>query len=169
MNPPIDPYAMAKERSGTGASAPSARALGCSAWHRRSTAAQTAAAHPSATRCGHEPRGPSQSEHPPQVVQFYRQRAHSTPTASTPSSACRRSSRCEHDAVLYAHASRILHLESNPGNARALVQRHGDVDVWLNPPPHSAHHEGNGLRSTSCPISACRIRPTATRRFPRTR
>jgi uncharacterized radical SAM protein YgiQ len=39
------------------------------------------------------------------------------------------------DAVLYAHASRILHLESNPGNARALVQRHGDVDVWLNPPP----------------------------------
>jgi len=39
------------------------------------------------------------------------------------------------DAVLYAHASRILHLESNPGNARALVQRHGNVDVWLNPPP----------------------------------
>ena len=39
------------------------------------------------------------------------------------------------DAVLYAHANRILHLESNPGNARALVQRHGDVDVWLNPPP----------------------------------
>ncbi|HTY93608.1 MAG TPA: YgiQ family radical SAM protein [Steroidobacteraceae bacterium] len=39
------------------------------------------------------------------------------------------------DPVLYAHASRILHLESNPGNARALVQRHGDVDVWLNPPP----------------------------------
>jgi uncharacterized radical SAM protein YgiQ len=39
------------------------------------------------------------------------------------------------DPVLYAHASRILHLESNPGNARALVQRHGNVDVWLNPPP----------------------------------
>jgi uncharacterized radical SAM protein YgiQ len=39
------------------------------------------------------------------------------------------------DPVLYAHASRILHLESNPGNARALVQRHGDTDVWLNPPP----------------------------------
>ncbi len=39
------------------------------------------------------------------------------------------------DAVLYAHASRILHVESNPGNARALVQRHGDRDVWLNPPP----------------------------------
>jgi uncharacterized radical SAM protein YgiQ len=39
------------------------------------------------------------------------------------------------DPVMYAHASRILHLESNPGNARALVQRHGDQDVWLNPPP----------------------------------
>jgi len=39
------------------------------------------------------------------------------------------------DPVLYAHASRVLHLESNPGNARALVQRHGNRDVWLNPPP----------------------------------
>jgi hypothetical protein len=39
------------------------------------------------------------------------------------------------DPVLYAHASRLLHLEANPGNARALVQRHGDRDVWINPPP----------------------------------
>jgi len=39
------------------------------------------------------------------------------------------------DPVLYAHASRILHLESNPGNARALVQRHAKHDVWINPPP----------------------------------
>jgi uncharacterized radical SAM protein YgiQ len=39
------------------------------------------------------------------------------------------------DRVLYAHASRLLHQESNPGNARALVQRHGPKDVWLNPPP----------------------------------
>ncbi len=39
------------------------------------------------------------------------------------------------DSVLYAHASRILHVESNPGNARALVQRHGDREVWINPPP----------------------------------
>ena len=39
------------------------------------------------------------------------------------------------DKVLYAHASRVLHMETNPGNARALVQKHGDVDVWLNPPP----------------------------------
>jgi uncharacterized radical SAM protein YgiQ len=39
------------------------------------------------------------------------------------------------DPVLYAHASRILHLESNPGNARALVQTHAAQQVWLNPPP----------------------------------
>ncbi len=39
------------------------------------------------------------------------------------------------DPVLYAHASRVMHLETNPGNARAIVQRHGKRDVWLNPPP----------------------------------
>ena len=39
------------------------------------------------------------------------------------------------DPVLYAHASRTFHVESNPGNARALIQAHGERDVWLNPPP----------------------------------
>nr|WP_084671922.1 YgiQ family radical SAM protein [Halopseudomonas pelagia] len=39
------------------------------------------------------------------------------------------------DPVLYAHANRVLHLETNPGNARALVQRHAEKDVWFNPPP----------------------------------
>ncbi len=39
------------------------------------------------------------------------------------------------DEVLYAHASRVFHLETNPGNARALAQRHGRRHVWLNPPP----------------------------------
>jgi uncharacterized radical SAM protein YgiQ len=43
------------------------------------------------------------------------------------------------DPVLYAHASRSFHLESNPGNARALIQAHGEGaaqrDLWLNPPP----------------------------------
>jgi uncharacterized radical SAM protein YgiQ len=38
------------------------------------------------------------------------------------------------DPVLYAHASRVLHLETNPGNARALVQAHGGRELWLNPP-----------------------------------
>lgn len=39
------------------------------------------------------------------------------------------------DKALYAHASRVLHLESNPGNARPLIQRHGHQQVWINPPP----------------------------------
>ncbi|HID36781.1 MAG TPA: YgiQ family radical SAM protein, partial [Ghiorsea sp.] len=39
------------------------------------------------------------------------------------------------DEVLYAHASRLLHLETNPGNARALIQQHGTRQVWINPPP----------------------------------
>lgn len=37
---------------------------------------------------------------------------------------------------LYAHASRILHQETNPGCARALFQRHGDRSVWINPPAY---------------------------------
>jgi uncharacterized radical SAM protein YgiQ len=41
----------------------------------------------------------------------------------------------EQDKEAYARASRVLHRESNPGNARALVQRHGDRDLWLNPRP----------------------------------
>lgn len=36
--------------------------------------------------------------------------------------------------VLYAHTNRILHQETNPGCARALMQRHGDRSVWINPP-----------------------------------
>lgn len=39
------------------------------------------------------------------------------------------------DRVLYSHASRVLHLESNPHNARTLVQKHGTKEVWINPPP----------------------------------
>ncbi len=39
------------------------------------------------------------------------------------------------DAEAYARASRVLHRESNPGNARALVQRHADRELWLTPPP----------------------------------
>ncbi len=39
------------------------------------------------------------------------------------------------DKALYAHANRVLHLETNPGNARALVQKHDNADLWMNPPP----------------------------------
>jgi uncharacterized radical SAM protein YgiQ len=39
------------------------------------------------------------------------------------------------DPSLYAHANRVFHLEANPHNARCLVQRNGDIDVFVNPPP----------------------------------
>ncbi|MGO9036398.1 MAG: YgiQ family radical SAM protein [Steroidobacteraceae bacterium] len=67
------------------------------------------------------------------VVRFFRQ----VPGALRERSVIRLPSheQVSEDAVLYAHASRILHLESNPGNARALVQRHGNQELWLNPPP----------------------------------
>ncbi len=38
------------------------------------------------------------------------------------------------DKILYAHSSRVFHQETNPGCARALMQRHGDRHIWLNPP-----------------------------------
>jgi uncharacterized radical SAM protein YgiQ len=41
----------------------------------------------------------------------------------------------EQDREAYARASRVLHRESNPGNARALVQRHGNRELWVTPPP----------------------------------
>ena len=67
------------------------------------------------------------------VVKFYRK----VPNAQRERSVIRMPSfeQVAQDPVLYAHASRILHLESNPGNARALVQRHGTQELWLNPPP----------------------------------
>ena len=67
------------------------------------------------------------------VVKFYRK----VPSTQRDHSVIRMPSfeQVAKDAVLYAHASRILHLESNPGNARALVQRHGNLELWLNPPP----------------------------------
>jgi uncharacterized radical SAM protein YgiQ len=67
------------------------------------------------------------------VVKFFRK----VPNAQRERSVIRMPSfeQVQRDPVLYAHASRILHLESNPGNARALVQRHGHSELWLNPPP----------------------------------
>jgi uncharacterized radical SAM protein YgiQ len=67
------------------------------------------------------------------VVKFYRK----VPNAQREHSVIRMPSyeQVSQDAVLYAHASRILHMESNPGNARTLVQRHGTQELWLNPPP----------------------------------
>ena len=39
------------------------------------------------------------------------------------------------DPVLYAHASRVFHKETNPHNALPMIQAHGDREVWLNTPP----------------------------------
>ena len=39
------------------------------------------------------------------------------------------------DPVLYAHAARVMHKETNPHNAQALIQAHGDREVWFNPRP----------------------------------
>lgn len=44
-------------------------------------------------------------------------------------------SKVVNDPALYAHASRVLHQEANPYNAKTLVQRHGTLEVWVNPPP----------------------------------
>ncbi|PKG38851.1 YgiQ family radical SAM protein [Psychromonas sp. Urea-02u-13] len=40
------------------------------------------------------------------------------------------------DKVLYAHTSRVLHQETNPGCARALAQFHGQRLLWANPPAY---------------------------------
>ncbi len=41
----------------------------------------------------------------------------------------------KNDAVLYGHASRVMHAETNPGNALPMVQQHGTRLIWINPPP----------------------------------
>jgi uncharacterized radical SAM protein YgiQ len=117
LNPPIDPYASEVERRA--ALAPSTAAPPHST-APPATARTVAAAAPTAA--------PAEK-----VVKFYRK----VPNAQRDHSVIRLPSfeQVSEDAVLYAHASRILHLESNPGNARALVQRHGTWELWLNPPP----------------------------------
>src|SRR5215472_13445710 len=108
LNPPVDPYAMTER----GAPAPATPGAGSETPPCAGAAAAPAAEH---------------------VVRFVRR----VKNADRERSVIRIPAfeTVVADPVLYAHASRILHLESNPGNARALTQRHGDVDVWLNPPP----------------------------------
>jgi uncharacterized radical SAM protein YgiQ len=118
LNPPIDPYASEEERRA--ALAPAAE-----------TPATPAAAPPGAPRTAAAALAAAAPAE--KVVKFYRK----VPNAQRERSVIRLPSfeQVSEDAVLYAHASRILHLESNPGNARALVQRHGNWELWLNPPP----------------------------------
>ncbi len=109
LNPPVDPYAMEPSKTAN---------------------ADTAAAtdEPATASCASNASAPAEK-----VVRFVRR----VKTADRDHSVIRMPSyeQVANDPVLYAHASRILHLEANPGNARALVQRHGNQDVWLNPPP----------------------------------
>jgi uncharacterized radical SAM protein YgiQ len=41
----------------------------------------------------------------------------------------------KNDKLLYAHAARVFHHETNPGNARPLIQNYGSRELWVNPPP----------------------------------
>jgi uncharacterized radical SAM protein YgiQ len=40
------------------------------------------------------------------------------------------------DKLAFARMSRAFQVETNPGNARPMVQRHGDRGVYFNPPAH---------------------------------
>jgi uncharacterized radical SAM protein YgiQ len=127
LSPPLDPYASEEERRS--ALAPAATAPDATSAAAAATAPEATGAA-AATRSAHAPTAPAMSE---KIVKFYRK----VPNAQRERSVIRMPSfeQVSCDPVLYAHASRILHLESNPGNARALVQRHGTQELWLNPPP----------------------------------
>jgi uncharacterized radical SAM protein YgiQ len=136
LNPAIDPYAMTptdiknkkpdslpfKGRAGVG--------MGLSAHEAQSTPIP----HPASPMKGEEKIIPTSAESKTvSVVRFIKQVKNEDRSRSVIRMPAYES--LVNDPILYAHASRILHVESNPGNARALVQRHGDKDVWLNPPP----------------------------------
>jgi len=164
LNPPVNPYADERERRTAGQSAAAAEMSdegtpAGSGAPRAAASAQVAPAGSAAPRAATSADGTpgafaaknSASSDPAQaalsvaggaeagaraaatVVKFYR----NVPNARRDTSVIRLPSfeQVRDDPVLYAHASRILHLESNPGNARALVQRHGTWELWLNPPP----------------------------------
>ncbi|HEY0938857.1 MAG TPA: YgiQ family radical SAM protein [Steroidobacter sp.] len=126
LNPPVDPYAANDARSKA--------AMAAAANGPAAVISETAGAPTENTATASAPACSTATQQPvTRVVKFHRH----VPKADRAQSVIRMPSfeAVRDDPVLYAHASRILHLESNPGNARALVQRHGNVDVWLNPPP----------------------------------
>jgi uncharacterized radical SAM protein YgiQ len=130
LNPPVDPYAMEEDIRATNAANGTAGAAALSGEPNASAASSGGESASTASRAGE---GASEHVVPLNVVKLTRR----VKTQDRARSVIRLPAydAVRDDAVLYAHASRILHLEANPGNARALVQRHGDVDVWLNPPP----------------------------------
>jgi uncharacterized radical SAM protein YgiQ len=116
LAPPVDPYAMSPTSEGPSAASPRTGtpdpAAGTSADHKPAT--MTAPLRFMPVRTAGQVKNADRSRSVIRLPSFEQVAA---------------------DPVLYAHASRLLHLEANPGNARTLVQRHGDRDVWLNPPP----------------------------------
>ena len=84
-------------------------------------------------------------------------------------SACRLRAGRRAIRVLYAHASRILHLEANPGNARALVQRHGDARRLDQPAADAADDAGDGRALRAAVPAPAAPAATRRRRSPRTR
>ncbi len=132
LMPPVDPYASEAERK-LALQPPQPP---------QSAAMPTPKLMPTLTST--PPSTPAPAE---KVVKFYRK----VPNSQREHSVIRMPSfeQVSQDPVLYAHASRILHMESNPGNARALVQRHGTQELWLNPPPiplSTADMDGNSAR-----------------------
>ena len=73
---------------------------------------------------------PQQRQEPVQVVSVLASSAPSRDVIRLPSFEA-----VKDDPVLYAHAARVMHKETNPHNALALIQAHGDREVWFNPPP----------------------------------
>ena len=69
------------------------------------------------------------------------------------------------DSEVYAQASRVLHLESNPGNARPLVQQHGGRDIWVTPPPIPLTTR-KWTGSSTCPMPGHHTLFMGMRRFP---
>jgi len=133
LNPPVDPYAMQAGESGVKTkNIPSSPALLAEGQGNTWSEAEGGSPLPPGEG-GAQRRVREKVEPRPQVVRFIREvknvdRARSVIRMPAFEAVA-------NDPVLYAHASRILHVESNPGNARALVQRHGEREVWINPPP----------------------------------
>ena len=89
--------------------------------------------------------------------------------ATTPWSACPRMRAGRSDPVLYAHANRVLHLETNPGNARALVQAPWRTATWINLPPIPLTTAEMDSRSTCPTRAACTCVVRRRKRQPRRR
>jgi len=141
LNPPIDPYAMEPEKpkAGDNETAACSTASGSASSSVRpepveglSLESENPSTSSGRTDVSVLKPSPAQ-EVKTHVVKFYRE----VPSKQRAQSYIRMPAfeQVRDDAILYAHASRILHLEANPGNARALVQRHGTQELWINPPP----------------------------------